>query len=76
MLAPLRRQKRLHTTEFDGLAICYIRLLLIEEKFHGARVWLDMLKRTSPDHPQLPKLERGVEAGELLEAFRERRPNR
>lgn len=54
MLAPLRRQRKLHITEFDALAICSIRLFIAQDKLDSARSWLDMFRQVDPDHPSIP----------------------
>lgn len=57
-LAPLRRRKRLHHTEFTALCVAYIQLFIEQRKFDGAKQWLAMLKKVEPDHPQVARIER------------------
>lgn len=57
-IAPLRRQKRLHTTEFDALANVFIELSLARGNRDTARSWLAMWKQVNPDHPAIPEIER------------------
>jgi tetratricopeptide (TPR) repeat protein len=57
-LAPLRRRKRLHHTEFTALCVAYIQLFIGKGQFDGAQEWLGLLKKIEPDHPQVARFER------------------
>jgi len=59
-LAPLRRRRQLHITEFQGLATAYIELFVAKQELDGAETWLAMLKNVCPDFPQLQILEKMV----------------
>lgn len=69
LLEPLRQRSSLHATEFDGLALIYIRLFMSQGNQDAARSWLEMLKKCSPDHPSLPAMERAVLADTWLNRF-------
>jgi tetratricopeptide (TPR) repeat protein len=68
-LAPLRRQMRLHLTEFDALAGTYFELCFARGEMDAARRWLEMWKQINPDHPGLPQLERRLSLGGLLDTM-------
>jgi tetratricopeptide (TPR) repeat protein len=53
VLKPLFRRRKLHTTEFFGLAGAWISLLISEGTPAAAQPWLSMWKQIAPDHPQL-----------------------
>ncbi|MBI3462163.1 MAG: tetratricopeptide repeat protein [Planctomycetes bacterium] len=55
LLAPLLRQRRLHVSEFSALCMSHIQLFLAQGKRDGARTWLQMWERGSPDDPRLPE---------------------
>jgi tetratricopeptide (TPR) repeat protein len=65
-LAPLRQQRRLHTSEFAALATATIQLYLDQRNFDAARSWLEMFKGVVPDHPEIARLERAIDLGGTL----------
>jgi len=70
LLDPLRRQRRLHVTEFAALAAANIHLLLARGKVDAARGWLDMWKHVDADHPDLERWEAQFRSHGLLGALR------
>ena len=68
-LAPLRRQKRLHTTEFDALANTYITLMLARGNRDSARSWLAMWKQVHPNHPAIGSLEHRLSSRGIRSLF-------
>jgi len=68
-LAPLRRQKRLHSTEFDALAQGYIELMIARGNTESARSWLSMWRQIHPEHPAIEHFERRLSPRGLRNVF-------
>lgn len=56
-LAPLRRMRKMHVTQFTALATATIGLLAERGKVREAQRWLDVWRQVDPDHPDLPMVE-------------------
>src|SRR5262249_5004570 len=63
LLDPLLRQKRMHITEFVGLAQAEIEYHVAQGQWEGARGWLKMWEDVDPDHPGLPQWRRRLQPG-------------
>lgn len=60
ILLGLQRLRKLHSTEFFGLARSMIHLFVGRRELASAQHWLDMLENYEPDYPELPSLKRLV----------------
>lgn len=72
LLAPLRRRKRFHHTEFTALCAAYIQLFASSRKFDAAQFWLKMLKDVEPDHPEVARFERVLSPMRLIGSLLDR----
>ena len=63
ILAPLQQRRKLHYSEFFGLADTQIRFQLALDQVEGAERWLDMWRQVEPDHPQIRGWERQLGRG-------------
>jgi predicted Zn-dependent protease len=68
-LAPLRRRRRLHVTEFRGLATAYIQLAEARGNFEAVDSWIGVWKRFAPDDPHLRHCIERRQSNELLRLF-------
>lgn len=59
-LAPLRRKKEFHVSEFVSLCNTHVNLALKRGNVAAAQQWLSMFKGAEPDHPMLETVERSV----------------
>lgn len=57
LLEPLRSRQRLHVNEFATLCMAELNLHLAAGNLQEAGHWLDMWRRTNPDHPALGQYE-------------------
>jgi len=71
-LGPLRRKKKLHITEFVGLAIAHIQMHLASRHLEGAQSWLDLWRKIDPEDPQLAVLQSHVHAARARGGWRKR----
>jgi tetratricopeptide (TPR) repeat protein len=56
ILDGLQGRVRYHRSEFVGLCLAQIEVLLVEKNPAGARSWLDLLASVDPEHPSIPRL--------------------
>ncbi|NJN81647.1 MAG: tetratricopeptide repeat protein [Caldilineaceae bacterium] len=73
LLDGLVTRPKLHISEFRGLCMAYMQLLLKRGEPGGARVWLSMWEQTEPDNPEIEgwrlRISRGQESGDRKSRF-------
>ena len=69
LLVELQRRKRLHYTEFFGLAKSMIHLYVGRLEHASAQYWLDLLEKYEPDYPELPALKRFMSRAQNAGSF-------
>lgn len=53
LLQPLLGKSRMHTVEFSLFCTAQIQFYLADSKPESARAWLNLLRQTNPNHPNL-----------------------
>lgn len=65
LLESVFSQRQLHFSEFGGLCMAEIELLLAEGNYKAARSWLEMWKAADPDNPQIARMRARISLARL-----------